>query len=453
MKYLKLLHAAAFAAAFSGLPTTSGAYEYSYGEIPIRTVLCSGSKTDIGMEAHAGGVFNVEGEAGVGVTFIGKAKITAKAEPGVSVGGFTASTASLQMQNCIELANTKSELSFGRLEALEDRLPAAEFFLLQGLLTDPETGETLSENDLALELIESATAFNSTMTSSRAGLESFGIVSDAFTDAITGTNPLDIQNSINTVSDLAESASGLIPPKLYNAMKDPEMVLRNHLSQIDFISSSCSDLQSGEIEHLTEVMIDAIADACLLVADTQEVLESFVDGTVAVAERGAEAAEEIGEILTDGQTVAAVTKSIDDSAREIDETIDQIEKSIDELDEAIDSGEKFLKGAVNAGENIVKGSFDSIASTTEEIGATLAGAGSSSSNGVQLLQGEVDRTLELIRSLSVGNIAQAPLKIADEAAKAAAKAVEDVANEICDIGIGFGAKVSDVPGVSNILGC
>ncbi len=430
---------------FSGL---ANAYEYEYGKIPTHSTLCSSTGLVGGISGEGYGGALLDGEAGGGWHVALHADIQGKFNAGVTVNPKIESSVYLRSNNCVTVVDTKADLGF-------DDLDAQQANFLTGILADIN-GQAIDESELALGLITNANALVANLSASRATLDNFEVVNQAVSGAITGVNPIDLQGAWTNLQRVAENTGDLLNPKLKRALMDPNQLVSNHLRNLDVIRSSCTDISSGNIEHLPPELLEEISSICSVAIDTQLAFEGFLGGVIGSIESGGEAVSDIAGIAANGQTVTAITDSIDNSINEVSLTAQTLGDAVNGLGETVGQTGKLLEASLNAGGSIITNSFSSLSATTTEIGSVLSDSSSSSSGGLQLLEGEVSRTLELIDGLSLSAVAELPGKIAKEAAAA----VSALSAQACDaeINVDLGLvslsrKVRDLPVIDKILGC
>lgn len=352
------------------------AFEYSYGEIPVLIQLCSKVKSTAGLNIIQGINGHFSAEAGVGVNFIGDAEVQAFISGEVEMVGGLSSAATLSSSNCIDLVNTKAPTSNVNLSA-QDQL------LVDFLLSD-DNGRRLDGSELALELIGHSLNYGKSLGASRFGVNTFAATTDTFATLIDGFDPVRITDSLEQLVGVLDDVEEFLPAELRD-LDSPDVIILNHLQQLNFIESSCQDLFNGDIENLTQEMLEIIADVCLVTLEFQLELEEFIGGVIVGAEIGVEAAEQIAGIIASGQTAEAITDSIGNTTEEVEQTVQELDAFVSELGRTIDLTEAGITQTLAAGEQIITGSFDSISATTTQIGDSLADSASSSSGNIDIL--------------------------------------------------------------------
>ena len=437
------------------LATTASAHTddeadgYTYGQIPLTVTVCGMGGTAISLGASAEFKAGVDGRAGGGWHEAIFADAQARLTPGVGFQGAITTSAELQSRNCLDLINTLAGILPEDSDYLDnyENLDDAEVFMLRSLVSD-ERGEIINSSDLALGLIQNATNLSASVGTSRGMLANVGVVTETMTEAITGANPLDLQNTVHAMSRIAENSKGMLHPRLVRAMEDPERVINNHLQKLDVIRSSCNDLRNGEIEHLQPELLEVLENTCVTALDTQLALESFLVNVYGAIEVGGETVGKVANVVASGETMEAFTDTVDNSVTQVSSSAGVLVDSVEGLKETVSQSEQFLKTAIGSGHAIVSGSMASLSETTEELSGVLSDSAGQSSGNLGVLKDEVQRTADLIEGLSLTSVLELPGKLA----RTAEAAVAEVADQICEKKVGF-VKIKDVPGVNSVLGC
>jgi methyl-accepting chemotaxis protein len=409
----------------------------------------SGGGLSVGGSLSAG----LEGEAGGGVTWIGKINAQAALSAGVSINAGVSSTVGISTSNCLALIDTKKPPDFSSFSSEEQYFYDA--------LVSSTLGAELDTNELALNIMKQAVNMQSSLATSRVVLANFGVINKTISTMITEGDPLDFNNFKSSLIRIADNSSDLLHPRLKRTMLHLDQAFARHVSNIDVLGRSCDDLHSGSITHLPELMISRLSKVCDDWKAVQGIVETFIDDVNGTFEKTDQAAKQMAALAKNGKTLQGLVGTFNTSVQEVTLTANAIGGSVSQLSDTVSQSKEVISKSVDGASSIITNSINVMGETVQKVNGAASNAGSFASTGLQDLKGEVDTTVTLIQGLSFGRIAALPAKIAtkvlDTIASTTASVTATISGAVCDKGIslGFGVSVSvkDIPGVKDVLGC
>lgn len=446
------LIAGALAGLVCSVPVSAEGVKYKdvvvpeYGKIPYSANLCTNVSTGVAIGANVNVGSTVEGSAGGGWLEALFADIEAIIEVPVSVEIGQTAEAEIVTKNCFEL--------LPEIDSHREFLAAGDTtkdYMVQSLYSQVDM------DAITLGIIDNAVALNTTVGVSRGVVQNYDVIASAITEAFISGDPMNMGRTISSVQQVAENSREMIHPRVYETLTGFDKAMQRHISNLDVVGKSCSDLYSGNITHLPPELIERLDIICEDWKDIQRLTTTFVGDLNSSIGKAADAAKQMTALVGNAETLKSVSNSIGVAVDEIDQTADTVTDSINRLDDTVGQTRELIDRSTEGAQKIITGSLGTVQKTVNAVNASASNAGSSATTGLSKLNTEVSTTLDIVDSLSVGSVAQLPVKIAQERLEAAEEAVANVASEVCDLGIsgplGFSVDVSDIPGVSDVLDC
>ena len=408
--------------------TDANGYKYEYGVIPVAANLCSSTSFGLGISVGANVNAAIHGEAGAGITFIGL--VDAQAEVGVDVDGSIgmSSNSNISTSNCLPLIDTKSPVSM-------DGLSPEEVYFHEALIANT-IGEELDTNEMALSVMRQTANLQTGLALSRSMLANYGVVTKTITEMITEGDPLNFNRMQGSLIRVVENTSDIIPPRLYNAMINLDQTFARHATNIDILGKSCEDLNSGNIEHLPDELINRLSLACSDWSEVQALVGDFIDTLNNTFEKTEDAANNMANLVANGDVVNSYVGLFENRISEINKTTETMKDGVSKLKESISQSTAVLEAAVEGSEEIVTASVDVMNETVNDVNTAASAAVGTTTSGLEKLKGEVDETVVLIENLTFGNITDMPGKIGDK--------ITSTKNSICNLSAGFSVGFADI---------
>ncbi|CAA0085447.1 Uncharacterised protein [BD1-7 clade bacterium] len=415
----------------------------AYGQIPYAATLCTYATTSASLGANISAGTGMEGSAGGGWLEALFADIEAIIEVPVGAEIGQTATAAIYTKNCVSLnADNQKELQNGNSDNAH---------LVRSVYSQVDMDK------VTLGIIKNAVSLNAAVGTSRSVIQNYDIIAESLTDAFVSADPLDMGRAVSTVKDVAENSKAMIHPRVYDTLTGFDKAMQRHIGNLDVIGKSCNDLYSGNITHLPPELIERLDYICEDWKDIQSLTTTFVGDLNQSIGKAADAAKQMTALVGNAETLKGVSNSIGVVVDEIDQTADTVGDSVNRLNDTVGQTRELIDRSTSGAQKIIGGSLGTVQDTVNAVNASASNAGSSATTGLNKLNTEVQTTLDIVESLSIGSVAQLPVKIAQERLEAAEEAVAQVAGEVCDLGIsgplGFSVDVADIPGVSDVLDC